>query len=100
MACEGLWGGTDCVSFAGVTLSLSPDASCRTPRGRQVGHEGLFMAEGSTLLIDSYPVEKAVALSDSLFGRKIEVALSCEQEETVPAADSCVVFKLNFTNSR
>lgn len=67
---------------------------------KQVAHEDLFMAQGPRLLIDSYPIEKAVAISDTLFGRKIEVALTCDQEYFVPDEEACVVFKLNFTNSR
>ena len=67
---------------------------------QQVGHEGLFSTEGNRILIDSYPPEKAVAISDSLFGREIELAVTCDQQVSVPVEDSCVVFKLNFTNSR
>eukprot|EP00903_Cladosiphon_okamuranus_P014909 g13805.t1 len=67
--------------------------------GTEVGHENLFMAQGTRLLIDSYPIEKAVAISDTLFGRKIEVGLTCDQEYFVSEEEACVVFKLNFTNS-
>lgn len=41
-----------------------------------------------------------MAVSDSLFGRTIEVALTCDQVQTVTAAESCLQFQLNFTNGR
>lgn len=67
---------------------------------KQVAYEGLFEANKHELMIDSYPEDVAVAISDSLFGVNIEVFLSCDQEPVVDAEDSCVLFNLNFTNSR
>lgn len=67
---------------------------------QQVAYEGLFEADGHELMIDSYPADVAVAISDSLFGVNIEVFLTCDQEPVVAAEDSCVLFNLNFTNSR
>lgn len=55
---------------------------------------------GPYLWIDPYPVDVAVAISDSLFNRTIEVSLTCDQEPVVAAEDSCVQFNLNFTNAR
>lgn len=60
----------------------------------------LFKAEGTRLYIDSYAIEHAVAMSDTLFGRTIELAVTCDQEYFVPEEEACVVFKVNFTNSR
>lgn len=55
---------------------------------------------GPYLWIDPYPADVAVAISDSLFNRTIEVSLTCDQEQVVAEEDSCVQFNLNFTNAR
>ncbi|CAM9377775.1 unnamed protein product [Ectocarpus sp. 12 AP-2014] len=74
-----------------------PDANA-TENATEVSVPGLFAAESHELFIDSYSADKAVAISDSLFGRTIEVALSCDQVQTVTVEDSCLQFQLNFTN--
>lgn len=76
-----------------------PDSDSNTTTA-DVSVDGLFNATGGYVLVDSIPAEIAVAVSDSLYGRTIEVSLSCSQEEAVAEEDSCIVFEVNFTNAR
>lgn len=74
--------------------------SAMSPNFHQVAYEDLFAAQGVNLQIADYPADVAVAISDSLFGRLIEVFMTCDQSAVVAEEDACVQFHLNFTNSR
>lgn len=75
-------------------------AGRRFSLNQQVAFEELFAADGHNLSINSYPTDVAVAISDSLVSVDIEVFLTCDQEPVVADEDSCVLFNMNFTNSR
>lgn len=65
--------------------------------------QGLFSANGSDLLVAPVPASLAPALSDSLYGRTVQVDLVCDTEHipaTVQDDDSCVIFEVEFTNYR
>eukprot|EP00904_Undaria_pinnatifida_P013748 jgi/Undpi1/9503/HiC_scaffold_27.g11959.m1 len=83
------------------TTNLSfPDAKSKDETTK-VAFPGLFNASADDLVVDSIPTGKAVAASDSLYGRTVEVTLSCEVEddEDLDDEDACVMFEVNFTNT-
>lgn len=55
--------------------------------------DGVFTVSG-------IPASIAPAVSDSLYGRTIQLDLDCNQEDAVDDADACVLFQVNFTNYR
>lgn len=50
--------------------------------------------------VSGIPASIAPAVSDSLYGRTIQLDLACNQEDAVDDADACVLFQVNFTNYR
>lgn len=62
--------------------------------------EGFFNATGDgEVTVSGIPTSIAPAVSDSLYGRNIELALTCNQEDPVVVEeDSCVLFQVEFTN--
>lgn len=63
----------------------------------------LFSANGTDLIVPPVPASLAPALSDSLYGRTVQVNLMCDTEyipATVEGEDSCVIFEVDFTNYR
>lgn len=63
--------------------------------------EELFIAtNGSYLKVAAVPAERAVAVSDSLYGWTIQINLTCDQDAVVEEEDSCVIFEVDFTNYR
>lgn len=82
------------------TVVTYPDSEFNTTN-TEVAFADLFTAQGEDLYVSPIPAGKAVAVSDSLFGRPIEVALSCSGQQQVTSDDeSCVLFHANFTNTR
>ena len=79
----------------------SPDADSYGDTSKET-LEGLFNASADNLVVDSIPWSSAVAASDSLYGRPVEVFVSCEIEGDIEVddEDSCVKFEVNFTNTR
>ncbi|CAN0261324.1 unnamed protein product [Ectocarpus sp. 12 AP-2014] len=65
-----------------------------------VSFEGFFNATGDgEVTVSGIPTSIAPAVSDSLYGRNIEFALTCNQEDpAVMEEDSCVLFQVDFMN--
>lgn len=65
-----------------------------------VSFEGFFNATGDgEVTVSGIPASIAPAVSDSLYGRNIELALTCNQEDPVVLEeDYCVQFQVDFTN--
>lgn len=67
--------------------------------------EGVFYTNGSDVMVDPPPAYSAVAFSDSLYGRTVQLNITCTREDgsdllTSSDGDSCVRFEVNFTNYR
>lgn len=65
-----------------------------------VSFEGFFKATGDgEVTVSGISTSIAPAVSDSLYGRIIELALTCNQEDpVVMEEDSCLLFHVEFTN--
>lgn len=66
----------------------------------------LFYVNGTDLGVKSVPAASAVAFSDSLFGRTVQLNITCERADGSPfvitpeQGDSCIFFQVNTTNYR
>lgn len=67
-----------------------------------VRFDGFFNSTGSgEFTVSSIPASIAPAVSDTLYGRRIQVNLTCNQEDDmVDEGDSCVSFQVEFSNYR
>lgn len=66
-----------------------------------VTFDGVFNATGDGgITVSSIPSSIAPAMSNSLFGRTIQLNLTCDQPDVVSEDDACVLFQVEFTNYR
>lgn len=72
-----------------------------------VSFDGFFNATGGEVTVSSIPASIAPAVSDTLYGRTIQLNLTCNHQAdtsslrlSVDEQDSCVLFQVEFSNYR